>query len=387
MAEIYQNSYLTIAATCASDGSKGLFSQKSSREETISATVQGREFEIVVRRPLEHLGGRKRGGGLDQSGFPLLTRAWAFQERILAPRVVYFCENELVWECGKLRTCECGSDLFSGLSKKADHWKVLKPAKTDIDFYDIRSRWHEMVEEYTRLRLTYASDLLPALSGVVKQMGEFRQARYLAGLWEDNLVMDLLWRTPLSQHSKRAKPWRAPTWSWASVDSSITYRSWPDFDRITYCQLVWAETQHATSDPTGRVLSGTIKILGRLKAAKLQPCSSDYPTFNGDGSEPYPFELRIGTGKTKYFFQDYDIWVENDPSEDFIPLYCLRVAYNHGADYLLVLKIVDWSEQIYERVGLAEQRYHEEAEWTAIEAGDDQHSLFAGVIERVVTIV
>jgi hypothetical protein len=38
-------------------------------------------------------------------------------------------------------------------------------------------------------------------------------------------------------------------------------------------------------------------------------------------------------------------------------------------------------------VGLAEQRYHEEAEWTAIEAGDDQHSLFAGVIERVVTIV
>jgi hypothetical protein len=244
-----------------------------------------------------------------------------------------------------------------------------------------------MVEEYTRLRLTYASDLLPALSGVVKQMGEFRQGRYLAGLWEDNLVMDLIWKTPLSQHPKRAKPWRAPTWSWASVESPISYRRLLNFDRITYCQIVKAETQHATSDSTGRVLSGTIKILGRLKAAKLQPCSSDYPIFNGDGSEPYPFELQIGTGKTKYFFQDYDIWVERNPSEDFIPLYCLRVAYNTGANYLLVLKIVDWSEQIYERVGFAQQRYHEEAEWTAIEAGDDQPSLFAGVIERVLTIV
>jgi hypothetical protein len=256
-----------------------------------------------------------------------------------------------------------------------------------MDLYDIRSRWHEMVEEYTMLHLTYASDLLPALSGVVKQMGEFRQGRYLAGLWEDNLVMDLIWKTPLSQHPKRAKPWRAPTWSWASVESPISYRRLLNFDRITYCQIVKAETQHATSDSTGRVLSGTIKILGRLKAAKLQPCSSDYPIFNGDGSEPYPFELQIGTGKTKYFFQDYDIWVERNPSEDFIPLYCLRVAYNTGANYLLVLKIVDWSEQIYERVGFAQQRYHEEAEWTAIEAGDDQPSLFAGVIERVLTIV
>jgi hypothetical protein len=96
MAEIYQNSYLTIAATCASDGSEGLFSQSPSREETIRAAVQGREFVIVVRQPLKHLGEQERSRSLDQSGFPLLTRAWAFQERILAPRVVYFCENELV---------------------------------------------------------------------------------------------------------------------------------------------------------------------------------------------------------------------------------------------------------------------------------------------------
>jgi hypothetical protein len=95
MAEIYQNSYLTIAATCASDGSEGLFSQKSSREETIRATVQGREFEIVVRQPLQHLGEQEHSGNRDQSRHPLLTRAWAFQERILAPRVVYFCEMSL----------------------------------------------------------------------------------------------------------------------------------------------------------------------------------------------------------------------------------------------------------------------------------------------------
>ncbi|KAH8598227.1 hypothetical protein B0O99DRAFT_495675, partial [Bisporella sp. PMI_857] len=31
--------------------------------------------------------------------FPLLTRGWVMQERLLAPRVLHFCGSEVVFEC------------------------------------------------------------------------------------------------------------------------------------------------------------------------------------------------------------------------------------------------------------------------------------------------
>lgn len=41
--------------------------------------------------------------------FPLLSRAWGFQERLLATRAVHFTPSELVWECQEARWCECGA--------------------------------------------------------------------------------------------------------------------------------------------------------------------------------------------------------------------------------------------------------------------------------------
>jgi hypothetical protein len=35
----------------------------------------------------------------DLGHWPLLERAWAYQERLLSPRVLHFCQDELVWEC------------------------------------------------------------------------------------------------------------------------------------------------------------------------------------------------------------------------------------------------------------------------------------------------
>jgi len=39
--------------------------------------------------------------------FPLLTRAWTYQERLLSPRLVYFTAGEIMWECSKVSACEC----------------------------------------------------------------------------------------------------------------------------------------------------------------------------------------------------------------------------------------------------------------------------------------
>ncbi|OCK92266.1 HET-domain-containing protein, partial [Cenococcum geophilum 1.58] len=73
MADVYQNAYLTLAATAASNGSEGCFSVKRKS----------------VKEP-----------------FPLLTRGWVLQERYLSPRTLHFCLQELVWECLGDLTCE-----------------------------------------------------------------------------------------------------------------------------------------------------------------------------------------------------------------------------------------------------------------------------------------
>lgn len=182
----------------------------------------------------------------------------------------------------------------------------------------------------------------------------------------------------LAQQPKRGKPWRAPSWSWAGVDSPVKYFQWSIFDRILYARVIHAEVEIATSDPTGRVTSGSLKIYGRLQTAKL---------YAQDPGHLYPFELRLSDGKIKYVYIDYDILSEENPSNGFIPLHCLRLAYDRGDEYSLVLKLIDESKQLYERVGFARQRYHEVSAWTATGAGDDSLSLFAGVKEQIVTIV
>jgi hypothetical protein len=41
--------------------------------------------------------------------WPLLKRAWVFQERLLSPRLLHFSFGELIWECRHVSACECSA--------------------------------------------------------------------------------------------------------------------------------------------------------------------------------------------------------------------------------------------------------------------------------------
>lgn len=51
-----------------------------------------------------------------------------------------------------------------------------------------------LVEEYTKKQLTYPKDRLPALAGLAKLYSESLNEAYLAGLWENHLIYQMLWR-------------------------------------------------------------------------------------------------------------------------------------------------------------------------------------------------
>lgn len=44
--------------------------------------------------------------GIVRWGSPLTRRAWCMQERLLAPRVLHFAKDQILWECQKLECCE-----------------------------------------------------------------------------------------------------------------------------------------------------------------------------------------------------------------------------------------------------------------------------------------
>jgi hypothetical protein len=127
MADIYQDSYLTLAATGSSNDVGGCFPPGE------SATIAA-EYQLSVRRSLfhsHHIMARKKvthwawpPSKASANVHPLLSRGWAFQERILSPRVLHFCKEELLWECRGETVCECGS--LPGFPEMKKHFFVAR---------------------------------------------------------------------------------------------------------------------------------------------------------------------------------------------------------------------------------------------------------------------
>ncbi|KAJ8112821.1 hypothetical protein OPT61_g4899 [Boeremia exigua] len=109
MGNIYQNAYLTLAATAASNGSEGCFSMQSRRTQEFRVHPRNGAESIVVREKIQHW--QTRSARATVKDFPLQTRGWVLQERYLSPRTLHFCSDELVWECLEDLTCECGGIL------------------------------------------------------------------------------------------------------------------------------------------------------------------------------------------------------------------------------------------------------------------------------------
>jgi hypothetical protein len=95
------------------------------------------------------------------------------------------------------------------------------------------------------------------------------KVNYAAGLWYRYLFLQLL-RT-LQNGSGPALKYRAPSWSWASVDGRV-HNSWKIDEGVEHCSpLVTAEVHidYATSDPSGEIESAELKIVGPLLKVTL----------------------------------------------------------------------------------------------------------------------
>jgi hypothetical protein len=225
---------------------------------------------------------------------PVFQRAWIFQERFLATRILQFGKSQIFWECRTENCCETYPNGFPQ-SPKTDTSYLLKcnyealqsqtlsptvrhslsrgiaitnwPTVTQMQVI-----WEALVTEYTRCNLTVSSDKLVAFSGIAK---DFRttwagringQTRYIAELWNVHLRQALLWRT--AGAGARPSEYRAPTWSWASVNGLIDWEPKFWMHPYTCCTTILDIHVEYVGKEWGQVKAGYIKVKGPLRRLK-----------------------------------------------------------------------------------------------------------------------
>jgi hypothetical protein len=356
MGAVYQNALVTIAATASDSGTKGLF-RKLHQHEVYGCTTEGEDYRLIFREQSSHFQetGRESARDRDEVLFPLTYRAWCLQERLLSPHVLHFTPNELVFECLQNVRCECRRKrkLLDTTPKTYIH----SSSTESVPSTNKAAIWRSLVSAYSELRMTYPSDKLVAFSGVAKKFAQPGND-YLAGLWRNSLLDDLLWNKPWGEVYPRPV-WRAPSWSWASVDGQISR----DLDlsgrigdrsisKYSSVELIDCNVALKGIDEYGEITSGTLRLRGSCTPvawSRRDELENSFLQF------PSGFECRFDPD---FPFPD----VEHETSgRELVCLLLLRE--DEGRDpwrASLVLRNLEPGKNVFERVGflwLARSRY------------------------------
>ena len=172
-------------------------------------------------------------------------------------------------QCRQSKETELGKDPPIEVFGTFDYFREVNAEKKDEseggdgpthDYPLIQ--WMKLVERYSRCKLTYEKDKLIAFSALSKafQTRYKLRGRYLAGIWEDTLPAGLLWDCSSGggEDDKRATIYRAPSWSWASLDCLISprVRSLPSHFSTRLVTIIDISVITESDDPFGMLADG-----------------------------------------------------------------------------------------------------------------------------------
>ncbi|KAH7393420.1 heterokaryon incompatibility protein-domain-containing protein [Cadophora sp. MPI-SDFR-AT-0126] len=228
MGKVYANAFLNISATLAVDGSERLFHNQGYDAlglSEIKFKMRGKEKQISLL-----------DGDIwtdEISNAPLNSRGWVFQGRFLAQRVLHFGTRQLGWECRQSTALEMfprglPASLGNAVSKASVHARLVRIARHTgrSSVGDWLTTWQDIVERYSQCLFTFGEDKLIAFAGIGASISSLVSTELVAGMLEKSLIYDLAWwrwaedreLSPLRNTS-----FRAPSWSWMSVDGQINF--------------------------------------------------------------------------------------------------------------------------------------------------------------------
>lgn len=212
MGRVYRSASLTIAAAAAKGCRDGLFLARSDPMIPYCPVLKRQESDEIV-----YLGADLPD--VREQIEPLSLRGWALQEAVLSRRLLNFGTTEISWQCS---CCSCRETVLRTLPKQAASTSVLSTPS------EIHASWTMLVEEYSHRDLTFATDKLPAISGLAAVVSEALGHEFHFGIWQHRAHHMLLWRHKRRIGGERLvsskqKTLPAPTWSWMSVHGGVKF--------------------------------------------------------------------------------------------------------------------------------------------------------------------
>ncbi|KAF4497862.1 HET-domain containing protein [Fusarium agapanthi] len=322
MCDYYENSFLTISTATSPNSTVSFLGPRDKRwcPTKLKLTNGSSSEDIYAQRiPSEP----------EEEGM-LFTRAWTWQEAAMSSRTIYFTPSELIWECSEhvapqryipdLETSErlgfskllsilrfslnldMGQDISGPVGSGSDSIlgseRPIGVPPTGSDFAissnaSVPSRpdrpssisseanmmnlvwdmWDDLMTYYSRRHLTFVTDKLPALSGVASRVLKTTKSRYLAGMWEDNLGIELCWARAYRGYQDLptvSTEYVAPSWSWASIPGGVKSRVERTISTFEPSfAIIEANSDVSGLNPFGRVTAGHLLMRGQIAEAVL----------------------------------------------------------------------------------------------------------------------
>ena len=322
---------MTIAATCAAGSDDGLrpFRDRFKAHRLESSNFFVRE-RISDRSRLYH--------SYENKFWPLLSRAWAFQESQLAPRTLRFSCHGVIWDCRTTRVEEekqrVGRDVDDATIDLLPFFSLEECSSSD----PIKA-WHNTIQEYSRLDLTYQTDTLPAIAALAQRMARLRRHdTYLAGMWRSTLLSDIQW------HANQFCPHQEsslPTWSWATK-REVSY----DDDRRTLPSVEILSLDYTPDGPAeiGAIKDAVLTIRGPTLPLAVSPGSRHGCEFRISHQAAFWSERKITFHPDHKSSPDFYL----DGSRSFLALFISIYEADLSDHQGFVLRQIG---TVYERVG------------------------------------
>lgn len=276
MPQIYKNAHITISAARSSSSYEGFLHDVS------APSARAKAFR------LPYLCGDAAVGSVIvfvepenvHSYDPIERRSWPLQEFLLSRRVLKYGSYQMGWSClteelYENENLDASKDYENAnIDASKDWWysrdkrfSALRQGFHRLPQFPKRSSetWKELVREYTSRDLSDPKDRLIAISGIAITLGEGSKIPYLAGLWLRDFPSALLWEIA-SPLDPRPSNYRAPSWSWGSVDGLVAFPT--DLDPDPDLRLLsYSVMPVESAAPYGAVGAGYIEIMGRMRPA------------------------------------------------------------------------------------------------------------------------
>ncbi|KAF2181155.1 HET-domain-containing protein [Zopfia rhizophila CBS 207.26] len=271
MEQIFRDSLVTLVAASSDNASRGFLQLRSGHSTAyrVPFRISPSTFGTMSIQDLDDV-------IYDETLEPINRRAWTLQEQLLAQRLVIYSSHTLQWRC-KAGIHNLGDSLnHSAFDEELYSETLFTLSKRYPESHLSLLQWMKIIHVYTERQASLPNDKLPALAGIVKEFSSELGPCYYAGLWEYCLLWQLMWKTFLPDRYQISKPsqYRAPSWSWASIEGRIWYEHYDDTSQYTpyNCAITHVDTTlKSINSPHGEVKDASLTLRALLRKAWFYP--------------------------------------------------------------------------------------------------------------------